>query len=335
MSSGEGSTRGRPSTRSISATPSPGSTRTIERCSRCATWPVSTRSSSHLRRGGALPALGRAWRDSSIDSKGSSAMHELSAFESRLAAGLEDVAGPRRGVDAIAIARVAASRAPARQSVWSRFSPMIGDGTSVRGRRLGGLGFGRRPLVVVVVIALITALAFGAIAVGSGMVRLTSVLPSQALPSVLPPSQALPIATPVPTSGQPRPAAWTSAGTVPTLLGHSPFAVRLHDGRVLVMSAVSCGGCKIAAYVYDPATGSWSADYTVLVPVGGSATLLDDGTVLVAGSGKSGTGAQLYDPGNGGWIPTGNMTIAHWRPASSSGDAAGYTATLLRDGNVL
>jgi len=189
--------------------------------------------------------------------------------------------------------------------------------------------------VVVVVIALIIALAFGAIAVGSGMVRLTSVLPSQALPSVLPPSQALPIATPVPTSGQPRPAAWTSAGTVPTLLGHSPFAVRLHDGRVLVMSAVSCGGCKIAAYMYDPATGSWSADYMILVPVGGSATVLDDGTVLVAGSGKSGTGAQLYDPGNGGWIPTGNMTIAHWRPASSSGDAAGYTATLLRDGNVL
>jgi hypothetical protein len=264
-------------------------------------------------------------------------MHELSAFESRLAAGLEDVAGPRRSIDAIAIARIAASRAPARKSVWSRFSAMIGEGTTVRGRRLGGLDFGRRPLVVVVVIALITALAFGAIAVGSGLVRLTSVLPpSQTLPSVLPPSQTLPIATPSPTSGQPRPAAWASAGHATSLLGHSPLAVRLHDGRVLVMSAVSCGGCKgIAAYIYDRATGSWSTASLMLIPVSGSATLLDDGTVLVAGGGKSGTATQLYDPGSGRWIATGSMTIAHWGPASSSGDTAEYTATLLRDGKVL
>jgi hypothetical protein len=115
-------------------------------------------------------------------------MSELSVFEHRLAAGLEAVAGPPRDVDAIAIARAATSRAAVRSSVLSRFSALTGHGARGRGRHLGALGAGRsaRPLVVFVVIALITALALGAIAVGSGLVRLTSVLPPPTPTSSLP-----------------------------------------------------------------------------------------------------------------------------------------------------
>ena len=59
-----------------------------------------------------------------------------------------------------------------------------------------------------------------------------------------------------------------------------------------------------------------------------TATLLADGTVLIAGSNYSGRGlqAELYDPVAGTFSPTGNMTI--FRQES-------YTATPLPDGTVL
>src|SRR5437667_2673238 len=123
----------------------------IEPFSRCDTWLASTRPRSPLRHDEALPAHARDWRASSSDSKGSSAMSELSVFERRLAAGLEAIAGPRGDVDAIAIARAAASRAAVRSSILSRFSAVIGQvGVGVPGRRLGSVGVGTsaRPLVV-------------------------------------------------------------------------------------------------------------------------------------------------------------------------------------------
>lgn len=254
-------------------------------------------------------------------------MHELSAFERQLAAGLDAVAGPRHSVDAIAIARTAASRAPVGSSILSRLLAVIGQSARVRGRRGGNLGVGRspRPLAVLIAVALITVLAFGALAVGSGLVRLPSVLPPSHTPS--------PSSTPAPASDQPRPAAWTSAGEVPSDIGRSPFAVTLHDGRVLMVSSGSCSTCNGAAALYDPAARRWSIASPL--PVGGSATLLVDGTVLVAGGGKSGTAAQLYDPGSGRWIATGSMTIARSGPDTSSGNTGEYTATLLRDGRVL
>ena len=79
-------------------------------------------------------------------------MNELSAFERRLTAGLEAYAGPRQAVDAIAIARTAASRTPVRRPILSHFWALVSQPARVRGGHLGGLAEGRgsRPLVVLI-----------------------------------------------------------------------------------------------------------------------------------------------------------------------------------------
>jgi hypothetical protein len=63
-----------------------------------------------------------------------------------------------------------------------------------------------------------------------------------------------------------------------------------------------------------------------------SATLLGNGTVLVAGGllndrldGTASSAAELYDPGSGTWTATKRMIKARW----------GHTATVLSDGRVL
>ncbi len=52
-------------------------------------------------------------------------MNELNRFERRLAAGLEAYAGPRRGVDAVAITRTAGSRLPLRRSILLRLPAVV------------------------------------------------------------------------------------------------------------------------------------------------------------------------------------------------------------------
>ena len=82
-------------------------------------------------------------------------------------------------------------------------------------------------------------------------------------------------------------------------------ATLLRDGKVLVMGALTIGTGTTSAELYDPATGTWTATGDFARPDAhyGSATLLSDGTVLVADD----YGAELYDPGTGSWTTTGYL----------------------------
>jgi hypothetical protein len=75
---------------------------------------------------------------------------------------------------------------------------------------------------------------------------------------------------------------------------------------VLVAGGTTDGGTDgvlASAELYDPASGSWTATATMIeARIGHTATLLREGTVLIAGGYSSLEGlasAELYDPGSG------------------------------------
>jgi N-acetylneuraminic acid mutarotase len=138
-------------------------------------------------------------------------------------------------------------------------------------------------------------------------------------------------ATPAPTA---RAAAWTATGAmIEARANHS--ATLLSDGKVLVAGGGDRGGPNgkfqlASAELYDPASGTWTATGSLAQPLDGhTATLLPDGTVLVAGGGRGGdmlyASAQLYHPASGKWTTTGSMAEAR----------SDHTATLLPNGKVL
>jgi hypothetical protein len=110
----------------------------------------------------------------------------------------------------------------------------------------------------------------------------------------------------------------------------------LTDGTVLFSGGyaeVTSDSYSSGAELYDPSPGSFRpiGDMTTARAYH-TATLLPDGTVLIAGGeGKpylnptASTTAEIYDPATGAFSRTGDMTGAH----------VGHTATLLLDGRVL
>lgn len=124
---------------------------------------------------------------------------------------------------------------------------------------------------------------------------------------------------------------WTATGAMVEPHGRGHTATLLPDGRVLVAGGITLGRDarppKLAsAELYDPVTRSWSTTGTMSVDrYYHTATLLPDGTVLVAGSVHSSSSAELYDPTTGSWTVTGSMHNGRHD----------FTATLLTDGTVL
>ena len=113
----------------------------------------------------------------------------------------------------------------------------------------------------------------------------------------------------------------------------SHTATLLQNGTVLITGGstiVSGNGVRLAsAELYDPASGTFSYAGTMTnTRVYHTATLLNNGTVLLAGGSAAGTTlstAELYDPSSGTFTITGAMATARQE----------HTATLLDDGTVL
>jgi hypothetical protein len=120
--------------------------------------------------------------------------------------------------------------------------------------------------------------------------------------------------------------------------GHT--ATLLPDGKVLIAGGHASFGsgawgdtAQSSAELYDPLPGTFTPTGSMRAPrEGHTATLLDNGKVLIAGGVSYADGkqtflgsAELFDPATGTFTPTGNMQVAR----------TALTATLLASGKVL
>jgi hypothetical protein len=125
------------------------------------------------------------------------------------------------------------------------------------------------------------------------------------------------------------PATGTFSLTAPIFVGSSLSftATLLMTGKVLVAGGVGVGSYLITAGVYDPSMGTFTATGNLTTArQDQTATLLPDGTVLIAGGDfAEGTSAELYDVSGGTFWSAGAMATARFL----------HTATLLPDGRVL
>jgi hypothetical protein len=101
----------------------------------------------------------------------------------------------------------------------------------------------------------------------------------------------------------------------------------LPSGKVLVAGGLLQGSPTDKAWLYDPATGAWSATGKLSTPhAGHTATLLPNRSVLlVGGTADSKRSIEIYKPWEGAWSLRG----------SHSPSRSGHTATLLPSGRVL
>ena len=130
----------------------------------------------------------------------------------------------------------------------------------------------------------------------------------------------------------PTTGSWSFVGEISTPRD-ALAATLLSDGSVLIAGGDDSRGTEdsilASAEVFDLSSGTWSPAGSMSHPrQSHSATLLDDGTVLVAGGDAGGNpfqSAEIYDPSSGAWTSTAEMADARER----------FIAVSLEDGRVL
>lgn len=125
---------------------------------------------------------------------------------------------------------------------------------------------------------------------------------------------------------------WSDTGQLNQARNGGNAATLLPDGRVLLAGGHSNKNVISGAELYDPVNGQWSGTGSLEVGREGVSTLLADGRVLLTGgidwyidSGKIFALAEVYDPKNGQWAPTGSLGTAR----------NDHRAMLLDNGRVL
>jgi hypothetical protein len=152
-----------------------------------------------------------------------------------------------------------------------------------------------------------------------------------ATPSVFPSAAARTIA-PTPRVTQATEPGFETTGPMVSPSRGYHTATLLDDGRVLIVGGqtVREGSASIfsSAELYDPAAGTFSATGSMAeAREGDSATLLQDGRVLIVGGQNDQilASAELYDPKTGKFSPAGSLDAPR----------ENHTATLMADGRVL
>jgi N-acetylneuraminic acid mutarotase len=124
----------------------------------------------------------------------------------------------------------------------------------------------------------------------------------------------------------PATATWSPTGPMPEANEGFGLAARLRSGQILLAA-----GPNGDSAIYDPTTNTWSATASLGASRnGGSATVLQDGEVLVAGGlpgngGSAYSTAELYDPTTATWTSTGSLPSPRYD----------QSAVLLPNGTVL
>ena len=124
------------------------------------------------------------------------------------------------------------------------------------------------------------------------------------------------------------PGIWSELSAMPAIR-YLHTATLLNDGSVLIASgATGASQQKVpsSAYIYDPVDRLFEKTAKEECFHGnGTATLLDDGRVLIAGGNQTPWCAEIYDPDTGKFTATGDLGTPR----------GGHSSTLLADGRVL